>query len=159
MAGLSLSSVTPELEPGVLALRPAPRQTRFAGPAAETLPAAQADPARHPVAILEAGRPVGFFVLDEGYASRVLATSARPVGLRGFFVDQAHQGRGLGRCALRLLAEHVRDRLPEATSVLLTVGADNRRARRLYVDAGFVPTGRTWDRGPGGPEEALELSL
>ena len=54
---------------------------------------------------------------------------------------------------------HVRERLPDATSVLLTVGPDNPDARRLYVAAGFVPTGKTWDHGPGGRQEALELPL
>jgi hypothetical protein len=56
------------------------------------------------VAIVADGRPVGLFVLDEGYASRVLARSERPVGLRGFFVDIEHQGRGLGSRALIGLA-------------------------------------------------------
>jgi len=151
--------VTSDIEADVLALRPTPEQERFAGPAARTLPAAQADPARHPVAILEAGRPVGFFVLDEGYASRGLSTSPRPVGLRGFFVDHAHQRRGVASRALAGLAGHVRERVPEATSVLLTVGDDNPVARRLHVGAGFVATGKSWDRGPGGPQEALELPL
>jgi RimJ/RimL family protein N-acetyltransferase len=156
---VELSAVTPELAAGVLALAPTPEQERNAPRAAVTLPAALADPERHAVTILENGRPVGFFALDEGYASRVLASSARPVGLRGFFVDARHQGRGIATRAIERLPAHVRERLPGATSVLLTVGPDNPAARRVYVAAGFVSTGRTWDHGPSGPQEALELAL
>src|SRR3954469_17477622 len=158
MSEISLSAVTSALEPAVLELRPAPRQERFASRAAFTLPRAREDPARHEVVILEDGVPVGFFVLDEDYASRVLAESPRPVGLRGFFVDAAHQRLGIGARAPRGPPAHVRAPLPGATSVLLTVGPDNPAARRLYVAAGFVPTGKTWDHGPGGRQEALELT-
>ena len=127
--------------------------------AIHTLPVARTDPARHEVVILEGEAPVGFFVLDEAYPSLGLASSARPVGLRGFFIDQDHQGRGLGTQALAGLAGHVRERLPNATSVLIQVSPDNPAARHVYVGAGFVSTGATWDRGTGGPQEALELAL
>lgn len=142
-----------------MALRPGRRQERFASRAAFTLPIARADPARHEVAILEGRTPVGFFVLDEAYASRVLATTPRPVGLRGFFIDEAQQRRGLASRALRGLPDHVRERLPGVTSVLLTVGPDNPVARALYLGAGFQSTGKIWDHGPGGSQEALELAL
>jgi RimJ/RimL family protein N-acetyltransferase len=156
---VTLSRVVPLLEAAVLDLRPLPGQERFAPGAAETLPVARAEPARHPVAILERGRPVGFFVLDEAYPALALAASPRPVGLRGFFVDGAHQGRGVATAALRGLAAHVRERLPGATSVLVQVAPDNPGARNVYVAAGFVSTGATWDHGPSGPQEALELTL
>ena len=159
MPAVSLSRVTPGLEAAVLELRPLPEQTRFAWGAAHTLPVARTDPARHEVAILEDGVPVGFFVLDEAYPSLSLATTPRPVGLRGLFIDRAHQGRRLATRALEALPDHVRDRLPHATSVLIQVAPDNPVARRLYVGAGFVPTGTTWDRGPSGAQEALELAL
>src|SRR4051812_42150593 len=52
---VSPAPVGPDLRDRVLGLAPRPDQTRFAGRPSETLPEAEADPRRGPVAILEAG--------------------------------------------------------------------------------------------------------
>jgi len=58
--------VSPPLREAVLALAPTAEQEPWSGAAVQTLPAAEADPRRHPFVILdEQGKPTGFFVLDE----------------------------------------------------------------------------------------------
>jgi GNAT superfamily N-acetyltransferase len=83
------------------------------------------------------GEPAGYVVLTVGYSMEF-------GGLRGFvddlFVRAAYRGRGL---ASAVLAE-VR-RTAEALGVralLVEVGPDNDRARRVYTRSGFVDSGR-----------------
>lgn len=58
-----------------------------------------------------------------------------------FVIDQAWQGRGLGRAAFAMIIETVRVTYPTVTSVVLTVDPDNDIGRRLYSRIGFQPTG------------------
>jgi GNAT superfamily N-acetyltransferase len=81
--------------------------------------------------------PTGYVVLTVGY-------SMEYGGLRGFvddlFVREAYRGRGLAATALA----EVR-RAAEALGVralLVEVGPDNDRARRVYARNGFVNSGR-----------------
>src|SRR5690349_24663910 len=90
-----LAAVSPDLRERLLGLAARPEQEAFAGRLAETLPAAEADPHRTPVAILADGEPAGFFVLHRGPAAGVLAPHARDVLLRAFLVDARFQGRGI----------------------------------------------------------------
>ena len=89
-----LAPVGPELRERLLALAPRPEQERFSGRLTETLPAAEADPDREPVAILDGDEPVGFFVLHCGPAAGDLAPERRDVLLRAFLVDAAAQAAG-----------------------------------------------------------------
>lgn len=145
-----LSPVTAALRDAVLALAPGPDQEVFSGRAADTLPAAEADPSRHPVALLDgSGCPVGFFVLDE--TGHLL--------LRAFFVDAAHQRRGHAGRALAALPAYVRERFPQATSVSLTVNVRNVVAYAAYLRGGFVDDGELYLGGPAGPQHVLRLPV
>lgn len=66
-------------------------------------------------------------------------------------VDTAHQGRGLGRDAIRALARYL---LEERGHHRLTIdpAAANDRAIRAYRRLGFQPVGlmRRYERGPNG---------
>ncbi|MGV9771106.1 GNAT family N-acetyltransferase [Streptosporangium sp. NPDC003464] len=75
------------------------------------------------------------------------------VWLYRLMIDKSHQGKGLGRAALRQIVAHVRDGLG-APVLRLGVRADNVVAKALYTSAGFAPTGQTF-----GEEEILELRL
>jgi len=59
--------------------------------------------------------------------------------VHGFAVDPAHQGRGLGRVALRRTCTHLR--AAGAVAVGLEVETSNDRALGLYRSVGFEPVG------------------
>lgn len=149
---MPLSPVTPDLRPAVLALAPLPEQEDWSGRADQTLPDAEADPHRHPVAVLdEQRRPVGVFVLDD--------TSNRwdALLLRAFFVDRAHQRRGHARRALQELPAFIREHLPGSGSAVLTVNVRNTAAYATYLAAGWRDDGELHLGGPLGPQHVLRL--
>jgi RimJ/RimL family protein N-acetyltransferase len=154
-----LAPVAPELHERLLALAPRPEQERFAGRLAETLPAAEADPEREPVAILEGDEPVGFFVLHRGPAAGELAPERRDVLLRAFLVDAAAQGRGIATRALAALPDFVSERLPGVRRIVLSVNVRNPVAIRTYERAGFADSGALYHGGAAGPQHVFELWL
>jgi diamine N-acetyltransferase len=88
-----------------------------------------------PYAFYVNGKMVGFAALayEPG--------SAANYWLRHFFVDRRYQARGYGRKALQTFIVHVTALHPACRAIQLTVHPENERARRLYVAAGFRPTG------------------
>jgi len=156
---VTLVAVGPDLRDRILGLGPRPEQTRFAGRPTETLPEAEADPHREPVAILEAGEPVGFCVLHRGPGPDGLAPAPTDVLLRGFFVDAAAQGRGVATRALTRLPGFVAVRHPRARRIVLTVNTRNAAAIRAYRKAGFRDHGELYHGGAHGPQHVLELDL
>jgi RimJ/RimL family protein N-acetyltransferase len=154
-----LAPVGPELRERLLALAPRPEQERFSGRLTETLPAAEADPDREPVAILDGDEPVGFFVLHCGPAAGDLAPERRDVLLRAFLVDAAAQGRGIATRALEALPGFVAERLPGVRRIVLSVNVRNPVAIRTYARAGFADSGRLYLGGAAGPQHVFELWL
>ena len=156
---VTLVVVDAALEPAVLKLRPLPEQARYSGVPTDTLPPALADPGREPIAILDEGVPVGFFILDRDPVFAAVARAPDTLGVRAFFVDREHQGRGVGTAALRLLPEFVAARHPDARHLALTVNVANPVAVRAYTRAGFRDTGRLDHSGAYGPQHILVLAL
>ena len=154
-----LAPAAPDLRDRLLALAARPEQERFAGRLAETLPAAEADPEREPVAILEDGEPVGFFVLHRGPSAGQLAPERRDVLLRAFLVDAAAQGRGIATRELAALPDFVATRLPGVHRIVLTVNVENPVAIRTYRRAGFADSGALYHGGTAGPQHVFELWL
>jgi diamine N-acetyltransferase len=63
-----------------------------------------------------------------------------------FFIDERFQGQGYGKAALAQLIKLVEERHPSCQTLQLVVHPENRRARQLYLRAGFRATGATrWD--------------
>jgi RimJ/RimL family protein N-acetyltransferase len=154
-----LAWVGPELRDRLLGLAPRPEQEGFAGRLADMLPAAEADPDRAPVAILEGDEPVGFFVLHRGPGAGVLAPEPRDVLLRAFLVDAAAQGRGIATAALAALPDFVAERLPGVRRIVLSVNVRNPVAIRTYLRAGFADSGALYHGGAAGPQHVFELWL
>lgn len=144
------------LRDAVVLLRPQPEQEAFSSTAAQTLPAADADPDRTPFAVLLGDVPVGFGVLDRaGYLADLVDDPQRAVLLRAFYLDAAWQGRGLGVAAargVRVLAGWLH---PDVDLVVLTVNERNPAAVAAYTRAGFVDTGVRYLGGDAGPQHVL----
>jgi RimJ/RimL family protein N-acetyltransferase len=154
-----LAPAAPDLRDRLLALAARPEQERFTGRLAETLPAAEADPDREPVAILEDGEPVGFFVLHRGPGAGALTPEPRDVLLRAFLVDATAQGRGIATRALAALPGFVDARLPGVRRIVLTVNVENPVAIRTYRRAGFADSGALYHGGAAGAQHVFELWL
>jgi diamine N-acetyltransferase len=65
-----------------------------------------------------------------------------------FFIDVAHQGRGLGKRAMEALIALIQREHPRCRRVSLTVHPDNHVAQALYQRLGFAPTGDRKDDEP-----------
>lgn len=156
---VTLALVGPRLRERVLALAPHPFQRGWSGVPADTLGPAERDPRQHPVAILRDGEPVGFLVLHGGVSA---GRFVRPHGeflVRAFFVDAAHQHRGVGARALALLPAFARSLDPSLTRLVLTVNDVNEVAQHAYFRAGFRDTGERYQRPGAGPQLVLDLPV
>lgn len=140
MAGQTLNVVelTADNVEEVLAVSPSPEQLRHVNPVAWYV-------ARS--AYQRVWRPVGLATADGavvGFAEWAYDDSDGTYGLGGIVIDHPQQGRGLGRAALDALVAHLRAQ-PVPGDIVLTVHADNERARGLYERYGFAATGEVID--------------
>jgi len=95
-------------------------------------------PEAWPRAIYAGEQPVGFLMLYD--PSAVQEPEQSDFYLWRLMIDRAHQGRGYGLGALRLLIEQVRRR-PGAERLLLSYVAPAPRLVRFYESLGFAATG------------------
>ncbi|RFB98535.1 GNAT family N-acetyltransferase [Rhizobium leguminosarum bv. trifolii] len=63
----------------------------------------------------------------------------RSAFISDFYILAAHQGKGLGKQALKALEDELKGKGFE--QIKLRVAADNKRARHVYEDTGFRVTG------------------
>ena len=86
-------------------------------------------------AVAEGGEdntPVGYFWCQPNKTSQSMFIS-------DFCILPPHRGRGYGKSALVALEEKFAEM--GYSEIRLRVAADNKRAERLYLLAGFIPTG------------------
>jgi diamine N-acetyltransferase len=93
-----------------------------------------------PYAIYADDMMVGFFTLAYEPAT------TDQYWLFHFFIDQRYQGRGYGWMALQRFIVLVGREHPQCRTLQLVVHPENVAAQRLYIAAGFRPTGgERWD--------------
>ncbi|WP_246857588.1 GNAT family N-acetyltransferase [Oerskovia sp. KBS0722] len=147
----------------------APGQDRFVSSAAEIVALAEADAGRHLLVALRGEEVAGLGVLHPGGApAEVVALLDGPatgdvVLFRGFLVDRAHQGQGVGTAvaaALPALAARLAERLGRGPFevVVLTVNEENAAGLRAYARGGFVDRGR-YLGGDAGPQRVMAHAL
>jgi GNAT superfamily N-acetyltransferase len=170
-----------------LALRLGPGQESFVPRAADVVEAARADPDRYLlVARPPGGAPVALGVLHPGGAPRevvaLLDGSGGPeridgpeppdgriegadvVLFRGFLVDVATQGAGVGSRVTSLLPGAVRElasvrrRAAPYKALVLTVNERNAAGRRAYARAGLTDRG-AYHGGTAGPQRVMARDL
>ncbi len=152
------ASLVPEA--ALLGLRVTPAQRHFVGRIGDLLADAASRPGCEPMAIVRQGRPIGFYCIET--VPRVVAGRDfdRPtLGLRGFFIDDRWQGKGLATQALQVLLERLAERHPQARSLVLAVDEQNLAARALYARAGFADSGERYHGGRHGPLHLLLRTL
>ena len=87
-----------------------------------------------PYAIYDGHEMIGFVELA------IDADSTDDYWMYHFFIDQRHQGKGLGKKALSTIIEHIERDYPACRSINLTIHPENHPAQQLYKAAGFMPT-------------------
>lgn len=90
------------------------------------------DEAFDPFILRQGEKAVGFFYLSYTPDSR------DNYWIGGFQIDQASQGKGLGKEALYTILEFVQQTHPQCQVVSLTIEKSNVHARKLYEKTGFI---------------------
>jgi RimJ/RimL family protein N-acetyltransferase len=133
-------------------------QTPFSALPEESLKYCRKDVDRHPFVILAAGIPVGFFVLHIGENISPFTSNKKAILLRGFLVDQKHQGKRIAKKALQILPEFAKGIFPNKDSIVLAVDVKNMIAKTLYTKSGYQDTG-IHKEGRSGLMEIMEYRL
>jgi len=136
-ARMELREVTAETVREVCALQVAPDQRRFVAPNAVSLAEASFAPRAWPRAIVADDVPVGFAMLS-------LDETEHEHYLWRFMIADGFQGRGYGRAAIVLLADHVRG-LPGASHLVTSWVPGPGSPEGFYLGLGFEPTGEVDD--------------
>jgi RimJ/RimL family protein N-acetyltransferase len=105
------------------------------------------------------GEIVGFLNIDTGYASHYDFANESELGLRAFFIGAAHQGKGYGKDAVKVLREYLKDNYTEYNSISLTVNCENLAAYKCYLGGGFEDTGNLYYGGSAGPQHIMRMSI
>ena len=101
---------------------------------------------------------VGFFRLDECFASSHPFAPANAIGLRSFLVGKDFQGQGYAKQALLALPAYLQAQGLSTGDLYLTVNCKNTSAYQLYLHCGFVDTGELYLGGGYGPQHAMVLA-
>ena len=142
MAELLLEEVTRDNWRAALVLGVAPEQQRFVADSAPIAAIALAKAYVRPAGLVWV--PYAFSCNETMVGFAELAyqpDSTDDYWMFHFFIDRRFQRQGLGKQALRLFLGRVREQHRHAEALQLTVHPDNAAAQRLYVGAGFEPTG------------------
>ncbi len=110
------------------------------------------------VVITFEGMPVGFFVLDSGADKFTLTDNPNAVVIRSLSVNPKYQGKGIGKQAMTLVPDFLREYLPNINEIVLSVNCKNQTAYQVYKKAGYTDTGRKID-GPIGQQYVLNQKL
>ena len=130
-----------------------PDQTLFSGTVAQAFKTKEDGVDFHAILISETA--IGFFKIDRSYG----IAKDNELGLRGFMIDQRHQGKGHATSALRALPDYLRHHYPDHTSLMLTVDIQNVAAIACYRKSGFCNTGQLYFGGFLGPQQVMRLTL
>jgi diamine N-acetyltransferase len=149
---VTLREITQETVVTIVKLSVAEGQKGFVAPNAVSLAQALFSQEAWYRAIYAQDEPVGFvMVYDESL--RTPPPEAPSVGVWRFMVDERHQGRGIGRQAMKRVIDHVRAKGVFTTLELSYVPGPGC-PEPFYLSLGFRPTGRM-----DGDEVVLELPL
>lgn len=159
MEPLTLHPVTASNQAAVVALTLSDAQLAYVSPVATMLAVTRPHPDIYPYAVCADGRTVGFFLLNFDAASTSYYRAPQGVGLEGFVIDLAEQGKGYGPAALGALRVLLREVHPEVREINLTVNCANTAAIRAYLKAGFEDTGRLYEGGRSEPQHIFRLPL
>lgn len=104
-----------------------------------------------PITILENNIPAGFFVLDFGEDKFGLTDNENSVLVRSLSVNPELQGRGIGKIAMTMVDDFVKENFKQCDEIVLAVNQKNDSAYHIYLKAGYIYDGKT-RIGRSGPQ-------
>ncbi|WP_417429030.1 GNAT family N-acetyltransferase [Halpernia sp.] len=90
-----------------------------------------------PISIFLDEKPVGFFVLDLGEDKFGLTENPDSILVRSFSVNPKFQGEGIGKSAMFLITDFVKNNFPKVNEIILSVNERNELAYQIYLKTGF----------------------
>ena len=99
--------------------------------------------------------PFGIYHGDKivGYVMVIYDYGIPEYDIWHMMIDQSEQGKGYGRAALQNVLDYIREKpFGDSDRVALTCNKENQTAMKLYLKAGFAPTGRS-------DEDEIELAM
>ena len=102
---------------------------------------------------------IGFLIADTTYSQRYDFAKQDEVGVRGFFIDENHQGKGYGKAAVTLPGNYFKSTYPTRSGIVLTVNCKNPAAYNCYKAADFKDNGDMYLGGAAGPQNIMRLKL
>ena len=102
---------------------------------------------------------VGFFNIDVTYSQHYEFVEKEALGLRAFFIDKNHQGKGIARKTLSQLGQYLGENYPEWWNIYLTVNCKNTVAYNAYLNSGFVDTGDLYHGAKLEPQHIMRQHL
>lgn len=137
-APVTLREITADTVRAICALEPSEPQKGFVAPNAVSIAQAHFNPAARFRAVYEDETPVGFLMWRP-------ADEAGTVVLWRFMIDRRHQGRGLGRSALRLWLAEMSAQGISRVETSYVAGAAGPHG--FYLASGFVDAGERRQNG------------
>lgn len=120
---------------------------------------ANVTPYVHPHLVIEQKVVVGFFLIDTHYPQHHSFAAPKSVGVRAFFIDKLHQGKGIGQRTMLALPDYVKTHYPKASDIYLTVNCENSQGYRCYINTLFEDTGELYMGGGAGPQHVMRRKL
>lgn len=102
-----------------------------------------------PVSIFFNDKAVGFFVLDFGEDKFDLTENVNSTLLRSLSIDPEYQGKGIGKTAMVIVSDFIKENFPACTEIVLAVNFNNKSAYNLYLKCGFLDEGKTREMSKG----------
>ncbi|WP_379966029.1 GNAT family N-acetyltransferase [Epilithonimonas sp. UC225_85] len=98
---------------------------------------------KFPISIFYQNKAVGFFVLDFGKDKFELTENENSTLLRSLSINPDYQGKGIGKTAMIVLSDFVKENFPDCDEVVLAVNFNNKSAYNLYLKCGFRDEGKS----------------
>lgn len=99
--------------------------------------------------------PFGIYHGDKmvGYVMVIYDYDIPEYDIWHMMIDRSEQGKGYGGAALQNVLDYIREKpFGDSDRVALTCNKENQTAMKLYLKAGFAPTGRS-------DEDEIELAM
>ncbi|WP_418122548.1 GNAT family N-acetyltransferase [Chryseobacterium sp. PTM-20240506] len=110
------------------------------------------------VTIFENDNPAGYFALDFGDDKLDLTHNTKSVLLRSLSINPDFQGRGIGKAAMSLVDDFVKNHFKDCDEIVLAVNENNISAYELYIKVGYIFEGKT-RMGRSGPQRLMYKKL
>jgi len=104
---------------------------------------------KFPISIFLNDKAVGFFVLDFGEDKFDLTENVNSTLLRSLSIDPEYQGKGIGKTAMVIVSDFIKENFPACTEIVLAVNFNNKSAYNLYLKCGFLDEGKTREMSKG----------